>query len=61
MNKTSSGTRLPAAKRRETTVQAVIDLAAAQNPAEITTSDIAEKMQITQGALFRHFATKDAI
>ena len=64
MNKTpsgSSGTRLPAAKRRETTVQAVLDLAAVQNPAEITTSAIAEQMHITQGALFRHFATKDAI
>jgi TetR/AcrR family transcriptional regulator len=64
MNKTSSGssgTRLPAAKRRETTVQAVLDLAAVQNPAEITTTAIAEQMHITQGALFRHFATKDAI
>ena len=64
MNKTpsgSSGTRLPAAKRRETTVQAVLDLAAVQNPAEITTSAIAAQMHITQGALFRHFATKDAI
>ena len=57
----SSGTRLPAAKRRETTVQAVLDLAAVQNPAEITTTAIAEQMHITQGALFRHFATKDAI
>ena len=64
MNKTpsgSSGTRLPAAKRRETTVQAVLDLAAVQNPTEITTSAIAAQMHITQGALFRHFATKDAI
>ena len=57
----SLGTRLPAAKRRETTVQAVLNLAAVQNPAEITTTAIAEQMHITQGALFRHFATKDAI
>ena len=42
-------------------MQAVLDLAAVQNPAEITTSAIAEQMHITQGALFRHFATKDAI
>ena len=64
MNKNPSGasvTRLPAAKRRETTVQAVLELAAVQNPAEITTSAIAEQMHITQGALFRHFATKEAI
>ena len=53
--------RLPAAQRREATVQAVIDLAAEKNPAEITTGAIAERMQITQGALFRHFATKEAI
>jgi TetR/AcrR family transcriptional regulator len=57
----TSGTRLPAAKRRAITVQAVLDLAAVQNPAEITTSAIAEQMHITQGALFRHFATKDMI
>lgn len=61
MHKKLTGTRLPAAKRRATTVQAVLDLAAVQNPAEITTSAIAERMQITQGALFRHFATKDEI
>lgn len=43
------------------TVQAIIELAAEKNPAEITTSDMAERMQITQGALFRHFVSKDAI
>ncbi len=53
--------RLSAAKRRATTVQAVLDLAAVQNPVTITTGAIAAQMNITQGALFRHFATKDAI
>lgn len=53
--------RLPANQRRASTVQAVLDLAAVQNPAEITTSAIAEQMHITQGALFRHFPTKEAI
>lgn len=61
MNKKPAGTRLPAAERRASTVQAVLDLAAAENPAEITTGAIAEQMHITQGALFRHFAAKDAI
>jgi TetR/AcrR family transcriptional regulator len=63
MNKqpTGAGTRLPAAERRATTVQAVLELAAVQNPAEITTSAIAEQMHITQGALFRHFATKETL
>ena len=53
--------RLPAHERRAKTVQAVIELAAGQNPSEITTTTIAEHMQMTQGALFRHFPTKDAI
>jgi len=61
MNKKPAGTRLPAAKRRATTVQAVLDLAAGENPADITTGAIAKRMHITQGALFRHFATKEAI
>ncbi len=53
--------RLPADERRAVTVQAVLALAAEQNPADITTTAMAERMQMTQGALFRHFPTKDAI
>lgn len=52
---------LSAEARRAATVQAVVDLAAEQNPAEITTTGIADRMGLTQGALFRHFATKEAI
>lgn len=52
---------LPAAERRAATVEAVIDLAADRVPAEITTTAIAERMGLTQGALFKHFPTKDAI
>lgn len=59
MNKRA--TRLSAEERRTTTVEAVIDLAAEQNPSDITTAAIAERMGLTQGALFRHFPTKDAI
>lgn len=39
----------------------VIELAAEQNPNEITTSAIAQRMNLTQGALFRHFPTKDSV
>ena len=39
----------------------MIDLAAEQNPSSITTASIAKHMQVTQGSLFRHFASKDAI
>lgn len=54
-------TRLSGEERRATTVETVIDLAAEQNPSEITTAAIAERMGLTHGALFRHFPTKDAI
>lgn len=43
------------------TVEAVIELAAEQNPSEITTAAIAKRMGLTQGALFRHFPTKDSV
>ena len=52
---------LPAEARRAATVEAVVDLAARQNPSDITTAAIAQRMGLTQGALFRHFPTKDAI
>lgn len=51
----------PAEERRSETVAAVLALAGEGNPAEITTTAIAERLQLTQGALFRHFPTKDAI
>ena len=52
---------LPADERRAATVEAVVDLAAEQNPSDITTAAIARRMGLTQGALFRHFPSKDAI
>lgn len=52
---------LPADERRAATVEAVVALAAEQNPNDITTTAIAHRMGLTQGALFRHFPTKDAI
>ena len=52
---------LPADERRAVTVEAVVALAGSQNPSEITTAAIAKHMNLTQGALFRHFPTKDAI
>jgi AcrR family transcriptional regulator len=52
---------LPADQRRVVTVEAVIELTAEQNPGDITTAAIAKRMNLTQGALFRHFPSKDAI
>lgn len=62
MTKAKTGSKhLPAEQRRAATVKAVLDLAARQNPGEITTSAIAREMNLTQGALFRHFPNKEAI
>lgn len=58
---TSRAKYLPSDERRAEAVEAVIELAASANPEDITTSAIAARMKLTQGALFRHFPTKDAI
>lgn len=58
---TAQNKHLPAKERRAVTVEAVVALAAEQNPSEITTAAIAKQMGLTQGALFRHFPTKGAI
>ncbi len=52
---------LPADERRAVTVDAVVELAGSVNPSEITTAAIAKHMNVTQGALFRHFPSKEAI
>ncbi len=52
---------LPADARRAVTVEAVLELAGTKNPNEITTLAIARHMNLTEGALFRHFPTKQAI
>ena len=52
---------LPADARRAATVEAFVDLAARTNPSDISTTAIARHMSVTQGALFKHFPTKEAI
>lgn len=58
---TSTSKYLSAEERRAMTVKAVLELAAIRNPSEITTTAIAEQMGLTQGAVFRHFSSKDEI
>lgn len=53
--------QLTAAERKELTIETVVELAAEQNPAEITTTAIAQRMGLTQGALFRHFSSKEML
>lgn len=57
----TSGQYLSADERRAATVEAVIELAGQTNPSEISTTAIAKHMGVTQGALFKHFPTKEAI
>lgn len=47
--------------RQAEIIATVVALASERNPAEVTTTDIAKAMNVTQGALFRHFPTKEAI
>lgn len=53
--------RMPRDQRRADAIETVVSLASEQNPEEITTTAIAERMGLSQGALFRHFPNKEAI
>jgi len=53
--------RLSTETRQAEIIAAVLRLAAERSPALITTGDIAKAVSLTQGAVFRHFPTKDAI
>jgi AcrR family transcriptional regulator len=57
----SPSKHLPADERRAVTIEAVVELAGSVNPSEITLAAIAKHMNVTQGALFRHFPSKEAI
>ena len=53
--------RLPTEERQAEIVEAALRLARESSPALITTGDIAAAIGVTQGAVFKHFPTKDAI
>lgn len=54
-------TRMSTEERQAGIVAAALGLASTTSPALITTGDIAAAIGITQGAVFKHFASKDAI
>lgn len=54
-------TRLSTEERQVEIVEAALRLARETSPALITTADIASAIGVTQGAVFKHFPTKDAI
>ncbi len=51
----------PTEQRQASLVQAAVRLAAERSPAEVTTADLAQAVGITQGAVFRHFPSKEAV
>ena len=53
--------RLPTEARQAEIVAAALQLARATSPPLITTADLAAAVGVSQGAVFRHFASKDAI
>ncbi|PKO73514.1 MAG: TetR family transcriptional regulator [Betaproteobacteria bacterium HGW-Betaproteobacteria-17] len=53
--------RLGADERREEIIRVTLALAARQGVDDVTTQDMAQAMGVTQGAVFRHFPSKDAI
>jgi AcrR family transcriptional regulator len=54
-------TKLRTEVRQASLVETALRLAAQCSPADITTGDLAQAVGITQGAVFRHFTSKEAI
>lgn len=57
----STPVRLATAERQTLIVAAAVALAGRVSPGAVTTADIAREVGVTQGALFRHFASREAI
>ena len=53
--------KLKTEDRQAELIQAALGLAAQRSPAEITTGDLALAIGITQGGVFKHFESKEAI
>ena len=59
--KTPARQRLSTEERQDEIVKAAVDLAATHGMDNVTTQGIADAIGVTQGAIFRHFPTKDTI
>lgn len=53
--------RLSAEQRQEEIIRATLDLAGERSVDDVTTQDIASAIGVTQGAIFRHFPSKNMI
>lgn len=61
MNQETVKRRLSSEERQSEIIRVSIELAAEKGVDSVTTQDMADAMQLTQGAIFRHYATKDDI
>lgn len=61
MNQETIRRRLSTEERQSEIIRVAVDLAADKGVDSVTTQDMADAMHLTQGAIFRHFATKDDI
>lgn len=61
MNQEAAKKRLSSEERQGEIIRVAVELAAEKGVDSVTTQDMAEAMQLTQGSIFRHFATKDDI
>lgn len=61
MNQETVKKRLSSEERQSEIIRVAIELAANKGVDSVTTQDMADAMHLTQGAIFRHFATKDDI
>src|SRR5512139_1199697 len=53
--------RMTSEARQSEIIRVAVELAADKDVGSVTTQDMADAMQLTQGAIFRHFASKDEI
>jgi AcrR family transcriptional regulator len=53
--------RMSSEDRQSEIIRVAVELAAEKDVGSVTTQDMADAMNLTQGAIFRHFASKDDI
>ncbi len=61
LNQETIKRRLSTEERQGEIIRVAVELAADKGVDSVTTQDMADAMHLTQGAIFRHFATKDDI
>ncbi|MEO6976012.1 MAG: TetR/AcrR family transcriptional regulator [Gallionella sp.] len=61
MNQEVIKRRLSTEERQSEIIRVAVNLAAEKGIDSVTTQDMADAMKVTQGAIFKHFATKDEI